>query len=324
MRARGLPHQGREGAQPPHGRPAERWRQRASRAALCRRRQGAGDGAPMTRRLADLTPEQRERQRATAAAYERARRESGAQRRDPDREREYQHAYRLRPEVRDRIVARRGSRTSEQRERKVASDRAYYLARGDEIRSKVNARRAAEPEPHRASSRRWSQSERGKALHAAWVAARPAEAIERKRQGDRAYAAARPVETRAYKAAWYQAHRDAQLAKDRERHLADPERARRRANDWRHERPTRAAALGAAKAANRRAEAYGADGRLSAYQLIELWQRQPHCLGCGDGRGLDHIVPLSRGGSNTSGNIQNLCRSCNSRKGTRLPNEIAA
>ena len=141
---------------------------------------------------------------------------------------------------------------------------------------------------------------------------------------DRAYVAANRERVAARKVAWYQANRERLAEKDRQRQLADPERATRRAREWERAHPTRSAANHAAKSANRRAEMYNADGRLSGADVIELWRREPVCVDCGDGRGLDHVIPLSRGGSNTSGNLANRCRSCNSRKGKRLPEEIAA
>lgn len=43
------------------------------------------------------------------------------------------------------------------------------------------------------------------------------------------------------------------------------------------------------------------------------------CLACGKKKSLtaDHVIPVSRGGSNDISNIQPLCKRCNSSKGTR-------
>jgi 5-methylcytosine-specific restriction endonuclease McrA len=38
-----------------------------------------------------------------------------------------------------------------------------------------------------------------------------------------------------------------------------------------------------------------------------------------EGLGVDHIIPVIRGGENTLENLQALCRSCNSEKGTKQP-----
>jgi hypothetical protein len=53
----------------------------------------------------------------------------------------------------------------------------------------------------------------------------------------------------------------------------------------------------------------------------EVWQRDAgHCVDCGTKEKLcfDHIVPFSRGGSNTVRNIQLLCERCNLSKGNRI------
>jgi hypothetical protein len=54
---------------------------------------------------------------------------------------------------------------------------------------------------------------------------------------------------------------------------------------------------------------------------MEVWQRDNgKCVQCGSNENLeyDHIIPFSRGGANTTRNLQLLCESCNRSKGAKI------
>lgn len=77
--------------------------------------------------------------------------------------------------------------------------------------------------------------------------------------------------------------------------------------------------------AKQRALKYGSDWEtgLTKDVLLRLYA-QAECAVCGlpmtDGdKTLDHIIPLSKGGSNTAANLQLAHGACNTRKGNRLP-----
>lgn len=68
----------------------------------------------------------------------------------------------------------------------------------------------------------------------------------------------------------------------------------------------------------------GARGFFSWEACLEIYGGQ--CAHCGSSEYLevDHIVPLSRGGTNWQFNIQPLCQSCNKRKFVRPDWEVSA
>ena len=52
-----------------------------------------------------------------------------------------------------------------------------------------------------------------------------------------------------------------------------------------------------------------------------VWQRdQGKCVKCGNAEKLefDHIIPVTKGGSNTERNVQLLCEQCNRAKGVSI------
>lgn len=65
----------------------------------------------------------------------------------------------------------------------------------------------------------------------------------------------------------------------------------------------------------------GAKGNHTKAEWDELNERFNHrCAICGEKKPLtvDHIIPLSKGGSDDISNIQPLCRNCNSKKSNKL------
>jgi 5-methylcytosine-specific restriction endonuclease McrA len=100
-------------------------------------------------------------------------------------------------------------------------------------------------------------------------------------------------------------------------HAQHAERMNKASRIWRKNNPERIRTYVRARRARKR----GAPGSHTPAEWVALCIRYGNrCLSCGKPWPLsaDHIVPLSRGGSNDIANLQPLCLSCNDRKGTKV------
>lgn len=78
-----------------------------------------------------------------------------------------------------------------------------------------------------------------------------------------------------------------------------------------------------ARNAKRRASQLGVEGRFTSFSIKNLYVKQRgKCACCGEvlnGRfEVDHIIPLSKGGSNFPNNLQLLTPKCNKAKGAKM------
>jgi 5-methylcytosine-specific restriction endonuclease McrA len=99
------------------------------------------------------------------------------------------------------------------------------------------------------------------------------------------------------------------------RSRADMVAVRRRVKDWRKRNPERRLELNARR---RFVKAQNGVFRILDKELRRLYSSP--CVGCGAMQDItaDHIVPLVRGGRHSIGNLQPLCRTCNSSKHDKL------
>lgn len=101
------------------------------------------------------------------------------------------------------------------------------------------------------------------------------------------------------------AYNQKRSARRRERYQTDPEFREQRKKDGRH------------SAKIRKARMKGAEGSYTQKEWEDLCRKYDYrCLCCGKKKKLtaDHVIPISRGGTNTIDNIQPLCATCNSSK----------
>jgi 5-methylcytosine-specific restriction endonuclease McrA len=203
--------------------------------------------------------------------------------------------------------------TPERREYNRQYNREYYL----EHRKGWNKPLTPEQREYKRQRDREycrKNAEKAKARAAAWVKANP----QRARESHRAYALGpKREELREKRREYAAAHSKELVAK---------------AAAWAATHPERTRELKLQAAHKRRARKLAAPGQHTHADILRLFERQHgHCVACNSalvktGKGkyhVDHIMPLTRGGSDGPENLQLLCPHCNLRKNAKTPEQWA-
>lgn len=179
--------------------------------------------------------------------------------------------------------------------------RASYLAKSDEIKLRAKEYREANAERVREQDRRWRESN-----------------ADHLRQRRKAYYAENRSLLIQYASEYREANRKrlADNARIYRKQNAKVIRARSKAN----------ALMTRAKNMQRRARKMKAEGKYTAKDIRLQYERQKgRCYWCGVKVGkkyhVDHVIPLSRGGTNWPENLVVACPTCNCSKGGKLPHE---
>ena len=163
---------------------------------------------------------------------------------------------------------------------------------------------------------------------------------DRYRENDRAFRKRNPEARKRSIQTYRMKHRERILARNRESRLLHPERAKKYQHDYRARHPERVRETARKTRLKHREKAnvykrnyYArkkqAQGNHTIEDILLQYKRQHGCCyWCNEKVGkekheyhVDHIIPLSRGGSNAPDNLVIACPTCNMSKHDRLPHE---
>lgn len=143
----------------------------------------------------------------------------------------------------------------------------------------------------------------------------------RAREASRLWVQANPERAKATVDRWIAKNPDHVRDLKKRWKLENADRVREQNRLWYANNPDKAAA----KTSRRHARKRQAPGHFTAEEFAHLCESRGHCCtycGAQTKMTVDHVVPLSRGGSNHIENIAPACLSCNSRKRDRTVEEF--
>jgi 5-methylcytosine-specific restriction endonuclease McrA len=126
-----------------------------------------------------------------------------------------------------------------------------------------------------------------------------------------------PDKVKAKRKAYYEANKEAAKAYSMKYRAEHSVLVKKSLAEWKKKNPDKVSAL----LQKRRAAKTAAGGAYTYIQWVELCKRYHNkCLSCNKKKRLtpDHVIPISKGGTSNISNIQPLCGSCNSSKGTKI------
>lgn len=181
-----------------------------------------------------------------------------------------------------------------------ASARRLYETDGERLRAQHAEWRAANPEKVAAQAKRWRE-----------------EHLEQYRETHRRIS--RRDKWKAYAREWRKTKRDTVREYERRYRLQNPEKYLEKGRSYRARNPE----YFRAAYAKRRTQMQGTEYPHTFQDISAQLTRQNHmCYWCSQpltAYEVDHVIPVSRGGSNSADNIVLSCSNCNRTKSNKLP-----